>query len=271
MLKDGSDSVGALGALNRVYLNIGLYSEEWLRHFNPILGGRPVTPIEITAARANSSYWQATEMQTPDMALFLLKASYPHKLKNAPGGNAYLNDHARYGAARQDVFADNCARCHSSKAPDASRRTQISAAVSGRDYLGMLEPLLEPGPDRRLPHQDAPDRRSARFPRRQLPVERRARAGDVVADQRLQPARDQCASRQHLGQFLVGLVQIAAVGRHDHGLRPVHRQAAALQDAGRRPRLHPRAVAGQRVVDRALSAQQQRREIRGEPVGRRRG
>ena len=34
MLKDGSDSVGALGALNRVYINIGLFSEEWLLHFN---------------------------------------------------------------------------------------------------------------------------------------------------------------------------------------------------------------------------------------------
>ena len=33
VLKDGSDSVGALGALNRVYLNIGLFSEEWLLHF----------------------------------------------------------------------------------------------------------------------------------------------------------------------------------------------------------------------------------------------
>ena len=30
VLKDGSDSVGALGALNRVYLNIGLFSEEWV-------------------------------------------------------------------------------------------------------------------------------------------------------------------------------------------------------------------------------------------------
>ena len=61
VLKDGSDSVGALGALNRVYLNIGLFSEEWLRHFNPVLGGKPITPIQITTARANSSYWQATE------------------------------------------------------------------------------------------------------------------------------------------------------------------------------------------------------------------
>ena len=40
VLKDGSDSVGALGALNRVYLNIGLFSEEWLLHFNPLIGGK---------------------------------------------------------------------------------------------------------------------------------------------------------------------------------------------------------------------------------------
>ena len=81
VLKDGSDSVGALGALNRVYVNIGLFSEEWLRHFNPVLGGKPITPFEITTARKNSSYWQATEMQSPAMALFLVKASYPHKLR----------------------------------------------------------------------------------------------------------------------------------------------------------------------------------------------
>ena len=36
--KDASDSVGVLGALNRVYLNIGMFSEEWLLHFNPIVG-----------------------------------------------------------------------------------------------------------------------------------------------------------------------------------------------------------------------------------------
>ena len=51
MLKDGSDSVGALGALNRVYLNIGLFSEEWLPHFNPLVGGKPITPIEIASAQ----------------------------------------------------------------------------------------------------------------------------------------------------------------------------------------------------------------------------
>ena len=54
VLKDGSDSVGALGALNRVFLNIGLFSEEWLLHFKPLIGGEPITPIKIKDARKNS-------------------------------------------------------------------------------------------------------------------------------------------------------------------------------------------------------------------------
>lgn len=134
VLKDGADSVGALGALNRVYLNIGLFSEEWLRHFNPILGGKPVTPIEITTARANSSYWDATELQTPAMALFLLKASYPHKLKNARGGAAYLNDPPETVNQGKAVFADNCAACHSSKAPRPPAAADPAACI-GPGYL----------------------------------------------------------------------------------------------------------------------------------------
>ena len=134
VLKDGADSVGALGALNRVYLNIGLFSEEWLRHFNPILGGKPVTPIEITTARANSAYWDATELQTPAMALFLLKASYPHKLKSAPGGAAYLNEPPDVVNQGKIVFAENCAACHSSKAPQPPVATNPATCI-GPGYL----------------------------------------------------------------------------------------------------------------------------------------
>src|ERR1039458_3132826 len=64
VLKDGADSVGVMGALNRVYLNIGTFSEEWLLHFNALVGGKPVTPIEIKVARENSAYFKATEAQT---------------------------------------------------------------------------------------------------------------------------------------------------------------------------------------------------------------
>jgi cytochrome c2 len=119
VLKDGSDSVGALGALNRVYLNIGLFSEEWLLHFNALTGGRPISPIKIADAEKNSAYWQATEAQTVDMAKFFLgKATDPHRLKDAPEGEAFLSKDGKQLARGKVVFAERCARCHSSKAPE---------------------------------------------------------------------------------------------------------------------------------------------------------
>ncbi len=134
VLKDGADSVGALGALNRVYLNIGLFSEEWLLHFNALIGGKKVSPIEIAVARKNSVYWQATEQQTMNMALFFLKSTDPHYLKDAPGGDKYLtNDHAMLNQGKV-VFAERCARCHSSKAPVPAQGVD-PGGCSGAHYL----------------------------------------------------------------------------------------------------------------------------------------
>lgn len=118
VLKDGADSVGALGALNRVYLNIGLYSEEWTRHFNPIVGGKPISPIEIAVAQRQSVYWQATEQQTPLTALYFLKAGRPDHLADAPGGPAHLSQDAAQIERGKLVFGERCARCHSSKIPE---------------------------------------------------------------------------------------------------------------------------------------------------------
>jgi hypothetical protein len=134
VLKDGSDSVGALGALNRVYLNIGLFSEEWLLHFRPLVGGQPISPIEIAVAERNSNYWRATEMQTPDMARFFLASTDPHHLKDAPGGAAYLTESEDTIRRGRVVFAERCARCHSSKGPDLPPGLDLENA-NGPDYL----------------------------------------------------------------------------------------------------------------------------------------
>lgn len=134
VLKDGSDSVGVLGALNRVYLNIGLFSEEWLLHFRPLVGGAPVTPIEIAVANKNSAYWEATQQQTPDMALFLLKCASGHLLKDAPGGDAYLTKDKAKLERGKIVFAERCARCHSSKIPAPAPGFDPDGC-SGKDYL----------------------------------------------------------------------------------------------------------------------------------------
>ncbi len=134
VLKDGADSVGALGALNRVFLNIGLFSEEWLLHFNALVGGKRTTPIEIAVARQNSSYWEATEAQTPDMALFFLRTATPHRLKDAPGGAAHLGADAATLARGRVVFAERCARCHSSKAPTPPPAADVGTCA-GAGYL----------------------------------------------------------------------------------------------------------------------------------------
>ena len=134
ILKDGADSVGALGALNRVYLNIGLFSEEWLLHFNPLIGGKPTTAIQIATARKNSAFWEATEAQTPDMALFLLKSTAPHKLHDAPGGDAYLTKDTAILNRGKIVFAERCARCHSSKLPTPAEGLD-PGGCAGKDYL----------------------------------------------------------------------------------------------------------------------------------------
>jgi hypothetical protein len=134
VLKDGSDSVGALGALNRVYANIGLFSEEWLEHFKPLVGGTKFTPFEIAVANRNSSYWQATEAQTPNMALFFLATAKPDRLMDAPGGRAHLSTDRRQLARGKVVFAERCARCHSSKLPEAAFRFFPDGGCVGPNY-----------------------------------------------------------------------------------------------------------------------------------------
>ncbi|MGE3959621.1 MAG: hypothetical protein AB7H96_23095 [Vicinamibacterales bacterium] len=134
VLKDGSDSVGALGALNRVYLNIGLFSEEWLLHFQPLLGGRPITPIKIADAQKNSVYWQASELQTPYMAAFFLSSTDPHLLKDAPGGDRHLTEADDQVGRGKVIFAERCARCHSSKLPPMPAGLDLENC-NGKDYL----------------------------------------------------------------------------------------------------------------------------------------
>ncbi len=135
VLKDGSDSVGMLGALSRVYVNIGLYSEDWFKHFNPNVGGLPITPFLIKNAEKNSAYWRATVAGLPSIATFFLKAGQPDYLKDAPGGDGYLKADEATLARGKTVFAETCARCHSSKLPEAAWTKLDPGGCSGPNYL----------------------------------------------------------------------------------------------------------------------------------------
>ncbi|HUP61502.1 MAG TPA: cytochrome c [Thermoanaerobaculia bacterium] len=119
VLKEGADSVGLHGALSRVYLNIGEYWEGWTQHFRPLTGIRKQSPIRVKDAQKLSPAWNWSEQAAPDLAQYLIKFAKPHKLADAPGGATYLRASQEDLNRGKRVFAQNCARCHSSKRPPA--------------------------------------------------------------------------------------------------------------------------------------------------------
>ncbi|MGH9417709.1 MAG: hypothetical protein ACRD01_13890 [Terriglobales bacterium] len=138
VLKDGADSVGLVGALSRVYVSIGLFSQLWLRDHNALVGGKPQIPFSVAEARHNSVYWRATADRIPDLASFLARMQGP-RLQDAPGGRAYLTQDSRQRRRGKIVFADNCARCHSSKQPPAA-----AAATPEQDRQWMRREVQKP-------------------------------------------------------------------------------------------------------------------------------
>ena len=90
ILKDGADSIGVPGATIRVYINIGMFSEHWLKRHNRLIGLIPQKPFEIPYAREHSIFWRATEERLGNIAEFFRKLQ-PYRLADAPGGSAQLS------------------------------------------------------------------------------------------------------------------------------------------------------------------------------------
>lgn len=117
ILIDGADSIGIYGALDRVFINIGEFHDEWLRHHNLIIGLKPQTPIEIQKMQTDSVYWQVTEKRVDNLAKFFLKSTAPMHLEDAPDGKSYITTNQEVLNRGKTVFAENCMSCHSSKQP----------------------------------------------------------------------------------------------------------------------------------------------------------
>ncbi len=118
ILKDGADSIGVAGAVMRVYVNEGLYSQQWLTDHHLLLGLRPQRPFNVASAFERSVYWQATYARVDNVATFFRRIK-PMRLEDAPGGRAYLTASQAVLDRGKIVFAEVCAACHSSKQPPA--------------------------------------------------------------------------------------------------------------------------------------------------------
>lgn len=127
VLIDGADSIGVTGALSRVYLNIGTYSEQWKHLHNPVIGFKPQRPFALKTIKEKSIYWQtADEFRIPQLRSFFTfrneangtTVSQAMKLAHAPDGKAIIAAEAASAAQGRDVFLKHCAVCHSSKQPE---------------------------------------------------------------------------------------------------------------------------------------------------------
>ncbi|MBS1985302.1 MAG: hypothetical protein JST16_14130 [Bdellovibrionales bacterium] len=163
ILKGGEDTVGAAGAVQRVYINIGSCSEQcWFNHLTDLRAVDPnqrnfgQTPFDVAQCRRDCPNFRAIEDRVGSIFQFLSTAR-PTDLHVAKG-EAYedlvdeLND--KYGANSvergRQVFAQTCVRCHSSVPGPADNRDfrRVDPQTGLReDWMGndQLTPALEVG------------------------------------------------------------------------------------------------------------------------------
>ena len=143
VLLDGADSIGAWGALARVYLNIGTNWEQWNTLHAPVVGFRNQKPFSIANAERHSVYFQANELRVPALRDYFLKVTPPMPLLATPGGAARAK--AASGATAterrrsvdvsklargREMFAQNCITCHSSIQPGPA---ELGKDENGKD------------------------------------------------------------------------------------------------------------------------------------------
>jgi len=135
VIKDGADSVGAAClsdpkeqagkndmacAAMRGYINIGVCGDYWITLHDPVYGlkqkQKPFHPAEARkASRPCRDAWNATEKRLPGLEAFLRSLkSLP--LVDADNAAAYIPTDKVQLARGKMVFAEQCARCHSSRA-----------------------------------------------------------------------------------------------------------------------------------------------------------
>ncbi len=155
VLSGGEDSMGILMASTRVYVNEGMMHDLWVSTtwaLNPwdlkesIRRGFKTGEFDLigTARKDPNSPWMQTERRMPNMALFLSTYdSFP--LANAKevervgksnkDGKDYLTTDAAVLKRGKIAFADNCARCHSSKRPDPMPKDPAGQKKAWRDLV----------------------------------------------------------------------------------------------------------------------------------------
>lgn len=160
VLKGGEDSVGYNEAIQRVYFNIGSCAEQcWMNHLPDLRAADPAqrnygqTPFDIGQCRRDCGSFRAIEDRLNEVKAFFLSAR-PSDLYAARGLDEprdlelQLDEEFFDGAVEQGraVFAETCARCHSSQSGPYDNTDFLAASAEDatlrEDWLGNDEPTL---------------------------------------------------------------------------------------------------------------------------------
>jgi hypothetical protein len=136
VLKGGEDSVGDRLALIRVYVNIGMCTEEcWTPNFptpGKFLGERAKqSPFSIKQCAAECEPWNYADAKMHDLAAYLITGGPNYLLKSQEADGTPGSKYVDLGKVPQGrkIFAQECASCHSSKvAPENIRRDKAALA-----------------------------------------------------------------------------------------------------------------------------------------------
>jgi hypothetical protein len=152
VLSTGADSMGLVIAATRVYVNEGSGYKDWFSTW-------AVNPFDLKGSMERgfkqkeydilgkirkdpNSPWMQTEARMPNMALYLsthdgfpLKDAIEAEGKGGKNGKDYLTTDADVLRKGKIVFADHCARCHSSKKPDNLPEDAEARKKAWRDFV----------------------------------------------------------------------------------------------------------------------------------------
>lgn len=138
ILKDGADSIGAAGAALRVYVNIGTCGATRMSREDVLLGiGRDQSPFVIADADARCQDFQQTRARIANAAMFL-DSQHGFPLADVDGGRHISTDPNQLAMGRR-AFAENCARCHSSKVPPGVDDTTKHDPASKPKWVAFVE------------------------------------------------------------------------------------------------------------------------------------
>ena len=158
LLKGGEDSIGAIEAMQRVFINIGSCAEQcWVNHLAdlrqlvPGERGFGQTPMSIAQCRRDCPNFRAIEDRMPQLAAFVFSAEGDatdlHAARNYSRAALVADLEREFGtgavARGTRLFARHCAGCHSSL--PSNRRTRFTE-------------MLLPPPDFHLPDASHPRR-----------------------------------------------------------------------------------------------------------------